>query len=106
MNLYVNRIEAGSRLTLRGPGGAIFHYRANQYMRLTLIGGGTGIAPLVQIARSILDDSRDDTLVKLIWCTRHWSDVSSLLPMLKAMRAFANFSLVLVLSQVQPLRFY
>eukprot|EP00986_Skeletonema_menzelii_P018570 scaffold26658_cov153-Skeletonema_menzelii.AAC.5 len=47
----------------------------NRWNRIGLIAGGTGIAPLIQLARIILDDPTDDTKVYLLSVNRNEDDI-------------------------------
>lgn len=46
-----------------------------RWRTIGLVGGGTGIAPLIQIARIVLDDPHDLTTVRMLSINRHEEDV-------------------------------
>lgn len=48
---------------------------AHRWKRLGLVAGGTGLAPLLQIARIILQDPNDMTQIQLLSINRHEEDI-------------------------------
>jgi NAD(P)H-flavin reductase len=46
-----------------------------RWRAIGLVGGGTGIAPLIQIARIVLDDPHDLTTVRMLSINRHEEDI-------------------------------
>ena len=50
MQYHMLRLKPGDKVDVKGPMGG-FTYRRNTYRHLTLIAGGTGITPMVQIIR-------------------------------------------------------
>ena len=43
--------------------------------RLGLVGGGTGLAPLLQVVRAMLADKQDTTRISLLCVNRHEADI-------------------------------
>jgi CDP-4-dehydro-6-deoxyglucose reductase len=52
---WVHQLEVGSAVQIRGPFGQCFHVTDDPKQKLVLIGAGTGLAPLMGIARDALD---------------------------------------------------
>ncbi|ORY48471.1 hypothetical protein BCR33DRAFT_630535, partial [Rhizoclosmatium globosum] len=52
-----------------------FGYTANKVSALILVGSGTGITPLINIARAVLTNPNDQTRVKLVFKVRDEKDV-------------------------------
>ena len=58
---------------------------------------GTGIAPLLQLARSIVDNESDNTFVRLLYCCRTQRDVL-VKDELTRLASYWNFSVLFALS--------
>ena len=80
----------------------IFALHVAQYRRVVMLAAGTGIAPMAQVAGSILNDEDDETVVRLVYACRRYSDIL-LKPRMDAWCDFWNFSVVYMLSQVRHL---
>lgn len=52
-----------------------FDYKPNQYASMTLIAGGSGITPIYQLTKAILDDPHDRTKLTLIYANNTTSDI-------------------------------
>lgn len=50
-------------------------YTPNRWADLGLVAGGTGIAPLLQMIRTILADPQDNTRLWLVFANRHEEDI-------------------------------
>lgn len=74
MSRYLDSLRPGDMIHARGPTGRL-RYKANQWNRILLIGAGTGITPVLQLARTILRDSDDNTHVELYYQNREERDV-------------------------------
>ena len=56
----------------------LFHghpYKCNRWKHLGLLAAGTGIAPLFQIIKAVLEDPNDHTLLSLIFANRTEQDI-------------------------------
>lgn len=71
---YVATLEVGDAVGIKGPRGA-FTYTPGMVRELGMIAGGTGITPMLQIARAILSDPKDRTKVSLIFANRKEEDI-------------------------------
>eukprot|EP00461_Guttulinopsis_vulgaris_P008089 UN08140 len=67
-------MEVGDTMHFKGPF-QTFEYKKNEYDRVTLICGGTGIAPMFQIIDRILSDPTDRTKIHLITCNKTELDI-------------------------------
>jgi cytochrome-b5 reductase len=67
-------LKVGDSLEMKGPF-VKFAYEANAQAALALVAGGTGIAPMVQLLRAILDNPRDRTEVRLVYASKTPADV-------------------------------
>jgi ferredoxin-NADP reductase len=70
----VGELRAGDALELRGPIGAHFSWRVEDGGPLLLVGGGSGIVPLMAMARHHAA-RRSDIDLRLIVSARRWEDV-------------------------------
>jgi len=85
MSQHLSRLEVGEAIDVRGPLGEINYeglgrfsvrrkdstgksvWTPKQVKRIGMIAGGTGITPMLQIAREIFKNSNDNTEVSLIF---------------------------------------
>jgi cytochrome-b5 reductase len=78
MSTHMHSLRAGSKIEVRGPIGR-FKYKKNQYPKLGLIAGGTGLTPCLQVIRSILQSPEyapgDKTRLTLFFQNRTEEDI-------------------------------
>ena len=56
----------------------LFHerpYSTNRWTEIGMVAGGTGIAPMVQMIRTILADPTERTAISLVFANRHERDI-------------------------------
>lgn len=73
MSQYLKKLKPNDIVFWRGPY-LEFEYAINSYKHLLLIGGGTGIVPMYNIAKNVVENEDDETLVSLFCCfktTKH-----------------------------------
>ena len=63
-----------------------------------MLAAGTGIAPMVQVLRTILDNDDDDTRINLIYACRLYQDIL-VKDVLDASTDHWNFNLIYAISQ-------
>ena len=100
MHRYLLHVSAGDTVSLRGPGGG-FSLRTNRWHSITMIAGGTGIAPMLQVARAILANDRDDTSIKVIWSVRTFADAEPLGALLQSLTEYVTFKICFVVTRVR-----
>lgn len=115
LELHVRRIAGGefsdrlfqedmrlSLLSIEGPLGA-FTYRphTSQAPRMLLIGGGTGIAPLLSILRHLIENGIERDM-QLYWGVRSECDLYAHATLEQLSRRAASFTYVPVLSEASP----
>lgn len=66
--------KVGDLIPWRGPFGS-FLYAANTYKRILMLAAGTGIAPMYQIIKKIVENEDDETSVKLYYASKTFSDI-------------------------------
>lgn len=67
-------MREGDYLAVKGPTGR-FQYRPNQVRGLGMIAGGSGITPMFQVIRAILENPRDKTEASLIYANTTQEDI-------------------------------
>eukprot|EP00245_Coleochaete_scutata_P012620 TRINITY_DN491_c0_g1_i1.p1 TRINITY_DN491_c0_g1~~TRINITY_DN491_c0_g1_i1.p1 ORF type:complete len:280 (-),score=46.42 TRINITY_DN491_c0_g1_i1:331-1059(-) len=74
MSQFVSKLAAGDELSVRGPKGR-FKYTPNMVTEFGMIAGGTGITPMFQVARAILENPKDTTKVSLLYANVGADDI-------------------------------
>jgi ferredoxin-NADP reductase len=90
--------EIGDVIEIRGPFGGHFAWRASDGGPLLLIGGGSGIAPLMSIVRH-RGERGCDVRVLLLYAVRTWDDVIFRNELIARDGAESNFDMFLSLSR-------
>jgi ferredoxin-NADP reductase len=90
--------EAGDAIEIRGPFGGHFVWRPEDGGPLLLIGGGSGVAPLLSIMRHRAAVGRGVPVI-LLYAARTWDDVIVREELLARDTAEAEFTLLLSLSR-------
>ena len=85
LSQFIGALNPGDTIDIKGPIGEITYLGRGKFnvqhvgevntKRITLIGAGTGITPLLQIAAACLRDDQDDTKLRLVFANRHESDI-------------------------------
>jgi ferredoxin-NADP reductase len=70
----VGELRAGDQLELRGPIGGYFVWEARMGGPLLLVGGGSGIAPLMSMLRH-REASGASVGARLVYSSRSWEDI-------------------------------
>lgn len=115
LELHIRRIAGGefserlfhedmrsSLLSIEGPLGT-FSYRphASHAPRMVLIGGGTGIAPLLSILRHLIENGMERDM-QLYWGVRSQRDLYAQATLEQLSRLAASFTYLPVLSEATP----
>lgn len=76
MSQHLAALQPGDTVEMRGPTGSM-KYEANKHRKggIGLIGAGSGVTPLLQMAYGVLDNSNDHTPVALLMQNREERDV-------------------------------
>ena len=101
MSKYVAEMKIGDTIDVRGPKG-MFLYQPNMCREIGMIAGGTGITPMLQVARAILNNPADKTKVSLIFANVNEEDILCK-DMLTEMAKKPNFKVYYVLNNVPPI---
>lgn len=74
MSRHIDSLKVGESLEMKGPFKKI-GYEVNMKKKIGMIAGGTGITPMLQVAREILDNPADKTEVSLIFANVTEDDI-------------------------------
>lgn len=66
MSQHMDKLSIGEMVKFRGPLGR-FSYAPNMKRFIGMIAGGTGITPMFQVIKAILENPRDRTKISLIF---------------------------------------
>lgn len=70
----IGELQIGDKIKVRGPKG-FYTYTPNMNSEIGMIAGGTGIAPMYQIIKSIHSDPKDRTKVSIIYGSQTEDDI-------------------------------
>ncbi|CAK9314085.1 unnamed protein product [Citrullus colocynthis] len=74
MSHHFREMREGDYLAVKGPKGR-FKYAPNEVEAYGMLAGGTGITPMFQVARAILENPVDHTNVHLIYANVTYEDI-------------------------------
>lgn len=99
MGSHVFVMREGESLLVKGPFQK-FKYAANQYTHIGMIAGGTGITPMYQIIRGVLDNPKDKTELSLIYANNARKDILLANELITLQKTHASFNAYLTLLEV------
>ncbi|KAK8683286.1 hypothetical protein V6N13_039351 [Hibiscus sabdariffa] len=74
MSHHFREMHVGDYLAVKGPKGR-FKYQPGQVRAFGMLAGGTGITPMFQVARAILENPNDKTNIHLIYANVAYEDI-------------------------------
>lgn len=74
MSHHFREMRVGDYLAVKGPKGR-FKYQPGQVRAFGMLAGGSGITPMFQVARAILENPNDNTKVHLIYANVTYEDI-------------------------------
>ncbi|KAL8150800.1 hypothetical protein V2J09_020608 [Rumex salicifolius] len=74
MSHHFREMRVGDYMAVKGPKGR-FRYQPGQVRAFGMLAGGSGITPMFQVARAILEDPKDKTKVQLIYANVTHEDI-------------------------------
>ncbi|XVF69352.1 hypothetical protein PTKIN_Ptkin11bG0074500 [Pterospermum kingtungense] len=74
MSHHFREMREGDYLAVKGPKGR-FKYQPGQVRAFGMLAGGTGITPMFQVARAILENPNDKTNIHLIYANVTYEDI-------------------------------
>lgn len=66
--------KVGDTIPMRGPFGN-FTYKANTFKRVLMLAAGTGIAPLYQVIKGVVQEEEDETCITLFYASKCFSEI-------------------------------
>ncbi|KAI4348513.1 hypothetical protein L6164_009228 [Bauhinia variegata] len=74
MSHHFREMRVGDYLAVKGPKGR-FKYQIGEVRAFGMLAGGSGITPMFQVARAILENPKDRTKVHLIYANVTYEDI-------------------------------
>ncbi|XP_028761365.1 NADH--cytochrome b5 reductase 1 [Neltuma alba] len=74
MSHHFREMRVGDYLSVKGPKGR-FRYQPGEVRAFGMLAGGSGITPMFQVARAILENPTDNTKVHLIYANVTYEDI-------------------------------
>ncbi|KAH7301303.1 hypothetical protein KP509_23G019400 [Ceratopteris richardii] len=74
MSHHFSKLQVGDSLSVRGPKGR-FLYRPGAVKALGMLAGGTGLTPMFQVSRAVLENPKDSTKIYLIYANVTYEDI-------------------------------
>ncbi|KAI9194910.1 hypothetical protein LWI28_010089 [Acer negundo] len=74
MSHHFRQLREGDYLAVKGPKGR-FKYQPGQVRAFGMLAGGTGITPMFQVARAILENPDDKTDIHLVYANVTFEDI-------------------------------
>ncbi|RID68633.1 hypothetical protein BRARA_C00780 [Brassica rapa] len=74
MSHHFREMRVGDHLAVKGPKGR-FKYQPGQFRAFGMLAGGSGITPMFQVARAILENPTDKTKVHLVYANVTYDDI-------------------------------
>ncbi|XP_020087042.1 NADH--cytochrome b5 reductase 1-like isoform X1 [Ananas comosus] len=74
MSHHFREMRVGDYLSVKGPKGR-FKYQPGQVRAFGMLAGGSGITPMFQVTRAILENPEDQTKVHLIYANVTYDDI-------------------------------
>jgi ferredoxin-NADP reductase len=96
-------VQVGDEIDVRGPLGGHFVWETAEDGPLLLVGGGSGVVPLMSMLRH-RTEQESKAIVTLLLSTRTWDDVLFRDELIAMHEARDGFELVLTLTREQPKR--
>jgi ferredoxin-NADP reductase len=93
--------QVGDRFELRGPIGGYFVWDPNPGGAVLLVGGGSGVVPLMAMVRQRAADG-DEVRTRLLYSARSWEDVIYRDELERAGQRGDGFEIVYTLTREQP----
>jgi len=71
---YMHNLKVGDFVQMKGPAGR-FVFEIEKWRHVVMIAGGTGITPILQVARAILDIPNNETKITLLFSNSSDEDI-------------------------------
>lgn len=74
MSKYIHNLKEGDTLSVKGPI-TKYPYKPNMKKKIGMVAGGTGITPMYQVIREVLDNPEDKTELHLVFSNNTEEDI-------------------------------
>ncbi|KAK4183951.1 hypothetical protein QBC35DRAFT_535336 [Podospora australis] len=75
MTKHLEAMKVGETIDIRGPKGAMQYKPLSYAKHIGMIAGGTGITPMFQMIRAIVEDDTDTTTLSLLYASNTENDI-------------------------------
>jgi len=84
MSMFLDNLKIGEMVKIKGPAGPVLYYGQGRFNihgyninvnQVSMVAGGTGITPMYQLAKAIVQDPEDKTLIKLVYSNHTVEDI-------------------------------
>lgn len=99
MGNHLFNMKPGDELLVKGPFEK-FAYKANMWKHVGMLAGGTGITPMYQLIRGILENEKDRTQISLVYANKKREDILLANELVEFTKAFKNFDMYVMLRDV------
>ena len=99
MGNYMFLMREGESLLMKGPYQKL-KYTANMYSHIGMIAGGTGITPMYQVIRGVLDNPKDKTTLSLVYANNTRKDILLANELITLQKTYPNFNAYFTLLEV------
>jgi cytochrome-b5 reductase len=103
MGQHLHTLRPGETCEFKGPFTKL-PYKAGLFSHVGMIAGGTGISPMYQLLRGIVENPADKTRVSLIYSNHSRKDLVLANELCEMQKTYPNFHLYLTLTQESPKR--
>ncbi|XP_071486745.1 NADH-cytochrome b5 reductase-like [Diadema antillarum] len=100
MSQCISQWKVGDHVEWRGTFGSLT-YLPNKVIRILMVAAGTGITPIIQVMRHIVEDEGDETTVRLLYSCRSYDEIL-LRDELNELALFWNVTIIYFLTQDSP----
>ncbi|XP_041476198.1 NADH-cytochrome b5 reductase-like [Lytechinus variegatus] len=100
MSQYIKEWKIGDNIEWRGPFGS-FTYQPNKGHYILAIAAGTGITPIIQVMRHLVENEEDETVFRLLYTCRSYDEIL-LRETLNELALYWNITIIFNLTQSSP----
>ena len=94
-------LKVGETFEFKGPF-AKFDYQPNSHAAVGMVAGGTGITPMYRMIKTILDNPRDRTEVRLVYASRTPDDIILKKELDALALVYPNFKVLYTVDKASP----
>lgn len=99
MGTHIFQLRSGEELLFKGPFQK-FEYTPNMWTHVGMLCGGTGITPMYQVIRGMLENPKDNTKISLVYANNARRDILLANELTEIQKTYPNFNMYLTLLEV------